>query len=92
MPAGLDIERLYDEHAQPIYALLLNFTRDEADTRDLRQRLREAMIGSLSDTLRERPKLRAASVLCPQLIRGGLRDRSLQSPCRSGLRFSSSSR
>ena len=37
MPAELDIERLYDEHAQPLYAFLLNFTRDEADTRDLLQ-------------------------------------------------------
>jgi len=37
MPAGLDIERLYDEHAQSLYAFLLNFTRDEADTRDLLQ-------------------------------------------------------
>jgi hypothetical protein len=33
MPGGNDIERLYDEHAQPLYAFLLNFTRDEADTR-----------------------------------------------------------
>ena len=39
MPAGLDIERLYDEHAQPLYAFLLNLTRDEADTRDLLQEL-----------------------------------------------------
>jgi len=37
MPAGLDIERLYDSHAQPLYAFLLNLTRDEADTRDLLQ-------------------------------------------------------
>lgn len=37
MPAGLDIERLYDQHAQPLYAFLLNLTRDEADTRDLLQ-------------------------------------------------------
>src|SRR5580692_9715320 len=37
MPAGLDLERLYDEHAQPLYAFLLNLTRDEADTRDLLQ-------------------------------------------------------
>lgn len=37
MPAGLDIERLYDEHAQSLYAFLLNLTRDEADTRDLLQ-------------------------------------------------------
>jgi RNA polymerase sigma-70 factor (ECF subfamily) len=34
---GLDLERLYDEHAQPLYAFLLNLTRDEADTRDLLQ-------------------------------------------------------
>jgi RNA polymerase sigma-70 factor (ECF subfamily) len=39
MPAGLDIERLYDEHAQPLYAFLLNLTRDEADTRDLLQEI-----------------------------------------------------
>ena len=37
MPAGLDLERLYDEHAQPLYAFLLNLTRDEEDTRDLLQ-------------------------------------------------------
>jgi RNA polymerase sigma-70 factor (ECF subfamily) len=37
MPAGLDIERLYDEHAQALFAFLLNLTRDEADTRDLLQ-------------------------------------------------------
>jgi RNA polymerase sigma-70 factor, ECF subfamily len=34
---GLDLERLYDEHAQPLYAFLLNLTRDETDTRDLLQ-------------------------------------------------------
>jgi RNA polymerase sigma-70 factor (ECF subfamily) len=34
---GLDLKRLYDEHAQPLYAFLLNLTRDEADTRDLLQ-------------------------------------------------------
>jgi RNA polymerase sigma-70 factor (ECF subfamily) len=39
MPAGLDIERLYDQHAQPLYAFLLNLTRDEADTRDLLQEI-----------------------------------------------------
>jgi len=39
MPAGLDIARLYDEHAQPLYAFLLILTRDEADTRDLLQEL-----------------------------------------------------
>lgn len=37
MPAALDFERLYDEHAQALFAYLLNFTRNEADTRDLLQ-------------------------------------------------------
>ena len=32
-----DLERLYDEHAQALFAFLLNFTRDETDTRDLMQ-------------------------------------------------------
>jgi RNA polymerase sigma-70 factor (ECF subfamily) len=39
MPGGNDIERLYDEHAQPLFAFLLNLTRNEADTRDLLQEL-----------------------------------------------------
>ena len=39
MPAGMDIERLYDEHAQALFAFLLNLTRDEADTRDLLQEI-----------------------------------------------------
>jgi RNA polymerase sigma-70 factor, ECF subfamily len=34
---GPDLERLYDERAQSLYAFLLNLTRDEADTRDLLQ-------------------------------------------------------
>ncbi len=34
---GPELERLYDEHAQSLYAFLLNFTRNEADTRDLLQ-------------------------------------------------------
>ena len=37
MPAPLDVERLYDEHAQALFAFLLNLTRHEADTRDLLQ-------------------------------------------------------
>ena len=35
MPA--DLERLYDEHAPALFAFLLNFTRDEDDTRDVLQ-------------------------------------------------------
>lgn len=34
-----ELERLYDEHAQSLYAFLLNFTRDESDTRDLLQEI-----------------------------------------------------
>jgi len=39
MPAVPDLERLYDEHAQALFAFLLNFTRDENDTRDLLQEI-----------------------------------------------------
>jgi RNA polymerase sigma-70 factor (ECF subfamily) len=39
MARGPEIERLYDEHAQALYAFLLNLTRDEADTRDLLQNI-----------------------------------------------------
>jgi RNA polymerase sigma-70 factor (ECF subfamily) len=39
MPRATEIERLYDEHVQPLFAFLLNFTRDEADTRDLLQEI-----------------------------------------------------
>lgn len=34
-----DIERLYDDHAQALFAFLLNFTRDEHDTRDVLQEI-----------------------------------------------------
>src|ERR1041384_3062486 len=37
MPA--DLERLYDDHAQALFSFLLNFTRDESDTRDVLQEL-----------------------------------------------------
>jgi RNA polymerase sigma-70 factor (ECF subfamily) len=32
-----DLERLYDDHAQALFAFLLSLTRSEADTRDLLQ-------------------------------------------------------
>ena len=35
--APLELERLYDEHAQAVFAFLLNLTRHQADTRDLLQ-------------------------------------------------------
>jgi RNA polymerase sigma-70 factor, ECF subfamily len=37
MPADSELERLYDDHAQALFAFLLNFTRDPEDTRDLLQ-------------------------------------------------------
>jgi RNA polymerase sigma-70 factor (ECF subfamily) len=37
MRASADLERLYDQHAQALFAFLLNFTRDGTDTRDLLQ-------------------------------------------------------
>jgi RNA polymerase sigma-70 factor (ECF subfamily) len=37
MAPNSELERLYDEHAQALFAFLLNFTRDENDTRDVLQ-------------------------------------------------------
>jgi RNA polymerase sigma-70 factor (ECF subfamily) len=37
MAAIADLERLYDAHAQALYAFILNLTRNEADTRDILQ-------------------------------------------------------
>src|ERR1041385_623234 len=39
MAVELELERLYDDHAQALFAFLLNFTRSEPDTRDLLQEL-----------------------------------------------------
>lgn len=39
MPAEFELERLYDEHAQAVFAFLLNLTRDEQDTHDLLQEI-----------------------------------------------------
>src|SRR5690349_19745322 len=49
MKQALELDRLYDEHAQALFAFLLNFTRHEADTRDL---LQEIFV-----TLAQRPEL-----------------------------------
>src|SRR5471030_2880140 len=55
MPRATEIERLYDEHAQPLFAFLQNFTRDEADTRDLLQEIfvKLAREPELLDSVRE---------------------------------------
>jgi RNA polymerase sigma-70 factor (ECF subfamily) len=39
MPTAIDLERVYDEHAGSLFAFLLNFTRNEDDTRDVLQEL-----------------------------------------------------
>jgi len=39
MAEPIDLERLYDTHAQALFAFFLTFTRNEADTRDLLQEL-----------------------------------------------------
>jgi RNA polymerase sigma-70 factor (ECF subfamily) len=39
MPGDSELERLYDDHAQALFAFLLNLTRDEQDTRDLLQEI-----------------------------------------------------
>ena len=37
MPSRDPFDRLYDDHAAPLFGFLLNLTRNEADTRDLLQ-------------------------------------------------------
>ena len=39
MPPEDQLERVYDEHAQALFAFLLNLTRDEEDTRDVLQEI-----------------------------------------------------
>jgi RNA polymerase sigma-70 factor (ECF subfamily) len=55
MAAPIDLERLYDRHAQALFSFLLDLTRNEADTRDLLQELfvklarRPALLAGLRD-------------------------------------------
>jgi RNA polymerase sigma-70 factor (ECF subfamily) len=39
MPDEFDLERLYDEHAQALYAFALDLTRSDADTKDILQEI-----------------------------------------------------
>src|SRR5208337_4477154 len=39
MSSATNLERLYDEHAQALFAFVLNLLRQEADTRDVLQEL-----------------------------------------------------
>ena len=81
MPARPDIARLYDEHAQPLFAFLLNLTRNEADTRDLLQEIfikiaREPDL--LADVRAERAFLirLAHNAAIDQMRRRGTRERT----------------
>jgi RNA polymerase sigma-70 factor, ECF subfamily len=78
-----DLERLYDEHAQAMFAFLLNFTRNEADTRDLLQELfvRLAKRPELLEGVRDERAflLRLAHNLAIDLIRRrGTRERQYE--------------
>jgi RNA polymerase sigma-70 factor (ECF subfamily) len=68
-----DLEWLYDEHAQALFAFLLNFTRHESDTRDLLQEVfvRLAKRPDLLDGVRDQRAflLRMAHNLAIDLIR-----------------------
>ena len=73
MPAPVEFERLYDEHAQALFSFLLNFTRHEADTRDLLQEvfIKLARRPELLDGVRDERAflLRLAHNLAIDLIR-----------------------
>ncbi len=80
MSAPLDVERLYDEHAQAVFAFLLNLTRHEADTSDLLQEVfvKLAKRPELLDGVRDERAflLRLAHNLAIDLIRRrGARER-----------------
>jgi len=81
MPTEWDLKRLYDEHAQSLFAFLLNFTRNEDDTRDVLQELfcKLASRPELLDNVRE-PRaflIRLCHNLAVDLMRRrGTRDRN----------------
>ena len=88
--APVDIERLYDEHAQALFAFLLNFTRHEADTRDLLQELfvKLAKRPELLDHVRDERAflLRLAHNLAIDLIRRrGTREKNYEQLAREPL-------
>ena len=88
--APVDIERLYDEHAQALFAFLLNFTRHEADTHDLLQELfiKLAKRPELLDGVRDERAflLRLAHNLAIDLIRRrGTREKNYEQLAREPL-------
>jgi len=84
MALRTEMERLYDEHAQSLFAFLINFTRDETDTRDLLQEIfvklaREPEL--LSGVREERPFLirLARNAAIDLMRRRSVRDRTKES-------------
>ena len=78
-----ELERLYDEHGQALFAFVLNFTREEADTCDIVQEIFRRLayrVNSLQGVRQERPfLLRLAHNLAVDFIRRrATRDRSAQ--------------
>jgi len=67
------LSRLYDDHAQTLFAFLLNYTRDEADAKDLLQELfvKVARQPGLLDAVRDERAflLRLAHNLAVDLVR-----------------------
>jgi len=81
MPGNSELERLYDEHAQALFAFLLNLTRDEADTRDLLQEVFIKLVRDknlLADVREERAFLirLAHNVAIDLMRRRGTRERT----------------
>jgi RNA polymerase sigma-70 factor (ECF subfamily) len=83
MIAPGELEQLYDRHGQALFAFLLNFTRDESDTRDLLQELFRRLAARpnpLHEVRQERPfLLRLAHNLAVDFMRRrAVRDRSAE--------------
>jgi RNA polymerase sigma-70 factor, ECF subfamily len=83
MLADSNLECLYDNHAQALFAFLLNFTRNEADTRDLLQELFVKLIRrpeSLQGVREERPFLLhlAHNLAIDLMRRRGTRERNYE--------------
>ena len=75
-----DLERLYDTHAQAIFAFVLNLTRDDAETRDVLQEVFVKLTlrpGLLEDARDERGFLLrlAHNLALDQIRRRGARER-----------------
>ena len=59
MAAPFNLERLYDDHAQALFAFLLSFTRSEPDTQDVLQEvfIKLAQRPDLLECIRNEPRV-----------------------------------